>query len=271
MIGALAARELKIPLIYHVHSPVGRDSTRSFQNILNTWVEKLSLKMVTKMICVSNSLADYMADLGHDRNKICVVSNGVPAAEQLPERDLPGATWTIGTMALFRPRKGTEILLEALALLKQQGVDVKVRAVGPFETPEYEEEIMLIVKRLGVGDQIEWTGFQTDVNSQLQQMDLFVLPSLFGEGLPMVVLEAMAQGVPVVASRVEGIPEAIRDGVDGLIFEPGNAADLAEKIASLVGDGQRWAGMSSSALHRQRNHLSDTSMARGVAEVYASL
>ena len=91
MIGALAARELKIPLIYHVHSPVGRDSTRSFQNKLNTWVEKLSLKMVTKMICVSNSLADYMADLGHDRNKICVVSNGVPAAEQLPERDLPGA------------------------------------------------------------------------------------------------------------------------------------------------------------------------------------
>ena len=118
---------------------------------------------------------------------------------------------------------------------------------------------------------IHWTGFQTDVNAQLQQMDLFVLPSLFGEGLPMVVLEAMAQGVPVVASRVEGIPEAVRDGVDGLIFEPGNAKDLAEKIVSIFGDDQRWAKMSASALQRQREHLSDVSMARGVAGVYESL
>ena len=271
MIGALAARKLSTPLIYHVHSPVGRDSTRSFQNTLNTWVEKLSLKMVSKIVCVSTSLANYMEELGHDPQKICVVNNGVPAVDEMPERNVPGERWTIGTMALFRPRKGTEILLEALSILKKQEINVDVRAVGPFETPEYEEEIQLIVKELGVGDHIHWTGFQKDVNAQLQQMDLFVLPSLFGEGLPMVVLEAMAQAVPVVASKVEGIPEAVRDNIDGLIFEPGNAADLAEKIASLVGDNQRWSKMSKSALERQRQHLSDISMARGVAEVYAGL
>ena len=271
MIGALAARRMTIPLIYHVHSPVGRDSTRSLQNTLNTWVEKLSLKMVRKMICVSGSLAAYMEELGHDPQKICVVNNGVPVIHGLPERDVPGECWTIGTMALFRPRKGTEVLLEALSILKKQDINVDVRAVGPFETPEYEEEIKLIVKKLDIGDRIRWTGFQKDVNAQLQQMDLFVLPSLFGEGLPMVVLEAMAQGVPVVASKVEGIPEAVRDNIDGLIFEPGNAADLAEKIASIFGDAQLWANMSISALERQREHLSDVSMARGVANVYNSL
>lgn len=99
-------------------------------------------------------------------------------------------------------------------------------------------------------------------------MDLFVLPSLFGEGLPMVVLEAMAQAVPVVASRVEGIPEAVRDEVDGLIFEPGDALSLASKIISIYGNNFRWKSMSDSSVKRQREKLSDISMAQGVAQVY---
>ena len=118
---------------------------------------------------------------------------------------------------------------------------------------------------------IEWTGFQTNVNEQLRKMDLFVLPSLYGEGLPMVVLESMANAIPVVASRVEGIPEAVRDGVDGLIFEPANAKDLAEKLESLVGDVDRWKSMSASSLERQQTELSDISMARGVATIYDEL
>ena len=146
-----------------------------------------------------------------------------------------------------------------------------LRAVGPFETPEYEAEVMSRVSALGIGDMIEWTGFQTNVNEQLRQMDLFVLPSLYGEGLPMVVLESMANAIPVVASRVEGIPEAVRDGVDGLIFEPADPQDLAQKLESLIGDTSRWQTMSESSVERQRTELSDLSMARGVANVYDEL
>ena len=102
-------------------------------------------------------------------------------------------------------------------------------------------------------------------------MDLFVLPSLYGEGLPMVVLESMANAVPVVASDVEGITEAVRDGVDGLIVEPGNADDLATKLRTLIGDTKRWESMSQSAFARQREELSDVSMARGVATVYDAI
>jgi len=127
------------------------------------------------------------------------------------------------------------------------------------------------VADLDVGDMIDWMGFQTDVNQQLRAMDLFVLPSLYGEGLPMVVLESMANAIPVVASRVEGIPEAVRDGVDGLIFEPADANDLAQKLKSMLGDKKRWRTMSDSAVERQRNELSDISMTRGVAAVYDEL
>ena len=271
LIGQLAARKLGCPLVYHVHSPVGRDSDRGFVNKLNTMMEAWSLKKVDRLICVSNSLSQYMQELGNPADKITVVSNGVQAIDDLPVREEPTDPWTIGTMALFRARKGTEVLLKALAILKQENINVRLRAVGPFETPEYEKEIMQQVDQLGVGDMIDWMGFQTDVNLQLRAMDLFVLPSLYGEGLPMVVLEAMANAVPVVASRVEGIPEAVRDGIDGLIFEPADANDLANKLKSMIGDKQRWRAMSESSLERQRNELSDISMTRGVAAVYDQL
>lgn len=271
LIGQLAAKRIGCPLVYHVHSPVGRDSERGLSNRINAMIETWSLKKVDRMICVSSSLAGYMAELGHPQEKIVVVSNGVQAIQDLPNRDEPGEHWMIGTMALFRPRKGTEVLLDALAILKKENLNVRLRAVGPFETPEYESDIMQQVERLGVGDMIDWMGFQTDVNLQLRKMDLFVLPSLYGEGLPMVVLEAMANAVPVVASRVEGIPEAVRDGIDGLIFEPGDPQDLASKLRSMIGDQKRWKAMSASAVERQRAELSDVSMARGVAEVYQSL
>ena len=271
LIGQLAARKVGCPLVYHVHSPVGRDSERGFTNRLNTMIETWSLKKVDRMICVSSSLAGYMAELGHPKDKIVVVSNGVQAIDDLPARSEPQDPWTIGTMALFRPRKGTEVLLNALAILKKESVQVRLRAVGPFETPEYENEIMEQVSRLGIGEMIDWMGFQTNVNEQLRKMDLFVLPSLYGEGLPMVVLESMANAIPVVASRVEGIPEAVRDGVDGLIFEPGDAQDLADKLKQMIGNSQQWKAMSESSVQRQRDELSDVSMARGVAEVYNKL
>lgn len=271
LVGRLVAKRTRRPLVYHVHSPVGRDSERKFHNFINTVLEKWSLKQVQKMICVSNSLMGYMQEIGHSPGKLAVVQNGVPVVEDLPNRSAPEGRWTIGTMALFRPRKGTEVLLDALAELKTRGCDVHLRAVGPFETPEYKTEVLFRVQQLGLEDSITWTGFQRNVNRQLEKMDLFVLPSLYGEGLPMVVLESMACGVPVVASRVEGIPEAIRDNEDGLIFDPGNSHDLADKLESLITAKDRWLPMRDSALQRQREQLSDVSMARKVAAIYDAL
>ena len=273
LIGSIAAKVTGVPLVYHVHSPTGRDSNRGLKNWINTQVEMWSLRQVDCMICVSNSLMNYMASLGHPALKLTVVSNGVAAINDLPPRNAPAAnaTWTLGTMALFRPRKGVEVLLEALAILQTRGIRVHLRAVGRFETPEYEAEVMQFVQKLGIEDMITWTGFQTNVNEQIRMMDLFILPSLYGEGLPMVVLESMANAIPVAASNVEGIPEAVRDGIDGLIFEPGNAEDLADKVGSMVGDSARWTEMSQSAYNRQRTSLSDISMAEGTSEVYRSL
>jgi glycosyltransferase involved in cell wall biosynthesis len=268
LVGRLAAALAGVPLVHHLHSPTASDSTRGRQDRFNAWVERLSLTGVSGVIAVSHSLADYARAQGIASARISVVANGVPPRGPLVDRAPPRATWTLGTVALFRPRKGLEVLLDALALLRSQGLDVNLRAVGDFETADYEQKIKAQVARLGIGERVHWVGFTQDVPAELARMDLFVLPSLFGEGLPMVILEAMATGVPIVGTRVEGVPEAIRDGQDGLIARPNDPEDLARVIARYVSGQADWSQIRANAHRRQAERFSDRSMAKGVAEVY---
>ena len=271
MAGSLVARKTGCPLVYHVHSPVGRDSTRSFINRINQIVESWSASQVSHFICVSDSIRQYMTELGYSPENMTTVANGVAIVDNVPNRSTPSGTWTLGTTALFRPRKGTECLLEALSMLRKRDMDVRLLAVGPFETEEYELKIKTLAKKLQVEDLIEWTGFVNDVDAYFQRMDAFVLPSLFGEGLPMVLLESMAIGTPVISAEVEGVNQAIRADQDGLIFEPGEAGKLADCVSDSIQGKHDWQAIRSSALQRQRDGFSDTSMARGVADIYDRL
>ncbi len=268
LIARLVAGLAGVPMVYHVHSPTSRDSTRPWLNRVNEVIERTSLWRVAGMITVSQSLGHHMRRQGYDAERIFVVPNGVPATDSCRTPELPHGSWQLGSVALFRPRKGLEVLLDALAILKQRGVAVRLRAVGPFETPEYEARIHQQVQHLSLTDDIDWVGFTSDVTSELARMDLFVLPSLFGEGLPMVVLEAMAAGVPVIGTRVEGVPEAIDDGVNGIVAQPGDPTDLANGIQSIVSGRINWSIMRQRALETHAKQFSATQMARGVAAVY---
>jgi len=266
-VGSLAAERAGVPLVYHVHSPTARDSTRRLQNFVNARLERWSTRNAARLIAVSPSLVRGMREQGFAANQVTYVPNGVPSLD-LPPRQKPAGTLTLGMVALFRPRKGVEILLEALAALRSRGVDVRLRAVGPFETLEYESEVKGLVDRLGVGEAITWTGFVEDIAAELKQMDLFVLPSLFGEGLPMVVLEAMAAGLPVVASHVEGVPEAICHREEGLLVEPGSVSQLAIAIEEIVDGPLDYLELSSNARQRHAECFSAQAMAADVANVY---
>lgn len=268
LVGSVVSAMTGVPLVYHAHSPTSNDSTRRWRNRFNGTVERMCLRRVSRIVAVSQAMGDHIAAEGFDRDRITVVPNGVPMLDSLPSRATPTGPWTLGVVALFRPRKGIEILLEAMARLREEQIPVRLRAVGTFESPEYEVEIRSLVRRLDLIKQVEWTGFTRDVTTELRKMDLFVLPSLFGEGLPMVVLEAMAAGVPVVASRVSGIPEVIRHAREGILVEPADPDSLAREIAALADGRYDWAKMREDAYKRQEMHYSDRAMAEGVAVVY---
>lgn len=269
MIAAIACQFAKIPWVYHVHSPASRDSNRSLTNHLNAAIEKFSLRNCQHLITVSESLRLDCIRRGADQERVTVVHNGVPGVRP-PRESTPtvGSRWTLGMIALQRPRKGLEIALQAVAALKSK-FDLLLRIIGPFETDHYESEIFALIDELQIRDNIERVGFTDDVPAELSKLDAMVLPSLFGEGLPMVVLEAMAAAVPVIATRVEGTPEAVTDGVEGLLAEPRDSESFAEKIAELVSGKHDWTTMSEAAYERHARDFSDTAMAGNTAKVYA--
>jgi glycosyltransferase involved in cell wall biosynthesis len=271
LIGRLAAALANVPVVYHVHSPTVRDSTRPLRNRVNHWIERISLANIRALIPVSHSLAQHMVQSGYSDQIVHTVPNGVPKSRSQRNSIPPSSTWTFGMVALFRPRKGLEVLLDALALLKLKSHRVCLLAIGPFETPRYEAEILARVRELGLQDSIEWTGFTSDVQSQLRRLDALILPSLFGEGLPMVVLEAMAAGVPVVASNTEGVPEVITDRVNGLLSQPGDPKDLARCMQMLVDKEIDWQQLRDNASKTHADCFSDDVMAERVARIYRQL
>ncbi len=269
LITSILAMRTGLPWVYHVHSPTARDSTRGFVNRLNQLIERYSIRNCQQLITVSRSLRREMLRLGVPRSRLAVVPNGVPAIEPIDATARLGdSSWRLGMIALMRPRKGVEVALEAMKLLKDRGLPVSLELIGGFETEGYQRQTFELLERLELSDCVHWSGFTNDVPSVIRRLDAMLLPSLFGEGMPMVVLEALAAGVPVVATSVEGTPEVVRDGIEGFLAEPASAVSLSEKIALLTRDRSAWSAMSQRALTRHRESFSDERMTQRVARLY---
>jgi glycosyltransferase involved in cell wall biosynthesis len=236
--------------------------------VRNSLVERMSLRGASRLIAVSGSLEQDLLARGYDTARVRRVPNGVPVGECVRRPFRVGEPLMLGMVALFRPRKGVEVLLDAIRQLTTTGVDVRLHAVGPFESAAYECSVRQKVADLGLTERVEWTGFRSDIAAEFRRMHVFVLPSLFGEGMPMVVLEAMAAGLPVVSTRVEGIPEVVRDGQDGIVVDAADASALALAIRRFAHGDASTSAMGDSGWHRQRERYSDRAMAGRVAGIY---
>ena len=122
--------------------------------------------------------------------------------------------------------------------------------------------------RLAINDRVQWIGFTNAVPAELARIATLALPSLFGEGLPMVVLEAMAAGLPVVATRCEGTAEAILHRETGLLVEPGSVSQLTDALEELAAGQIEYEATSIAARERHADRFSAEAMARQVAAVY---
>jgi glycosyltransferase involved in cell wall biosynthesis len=143
--------------------------------------------------------------------------------------------WRIAWAGRMAPEKGLATLLRAVTLLVATGRDVRLSLIGDGpERPRLEAQ----ARTLGITDSISWEGYVGERErfvAMLRESDLFVLPSLT-EGVPKVLLEAMACGLPVVASAVGGIPALLDDGDRGRLLRAGDEIDLAAAIRSVLED-----------------------------------
>ena len=268
LVGGLASKITGVPMVHHIHGQTSSEVSRHLFGKFSAAVESWSIRHAARTIAVSASSYQYALRQGFDPDHLSLVPNGVPADPSAASRTAPVADWTIGSIALFRPRKGVETLMEAIARLRNHQLPVTLRLIGGFETAAYESHLRQLADRLQLSSAVTWVGFSSDVQAELAKVDVMVLPSLLPEGLPMAVIEAMAGGVPVVASRVDGIVDVIDGEQDGLLFEPGNSDSLANELARLISGEVDYASLRDNAIRRHAESYSDHGMAASVARIY---
>lgn len=189
------------------------------------------------------AVGDYVRrHLRQPAHRLHVVPNGVD-----PERFRPSASrgrsgMTAVWLGVMNPVKRLEVLLHALA--ETRGVSLRLVGTGPTR-----DGVSRTVRDLGLSGRVTMCGFVDDPAPVFAGGDVFVLPSA-AEAFPLALLQAMASGLPVIASRVGGIPELVRDGVDGLLVPADDPAALAGALRTLAGDGRARAEMGRRARER---------------------
>ena len=171
----------------------------------------------------------------------------------------------ISCVSRLRPRKGHKYLIEALELINKKLKNVEVWIVGEGEMREaLEKQVKASSCR-----NIEFLGERNDVAKLLSQSDIYVLPTT-SDTLPIAIIEAMFANKAIITTNVGGIPEIIQDQQTGLIVEPGDAQQLAEKLLLLLNDPELRDNLAENAKAFAKKYLTDKIMAEKVEEIYQS-
>lgn len=239
-----AGSRLGFPVALVVHANVFSHPRGTYDPRLMSFYRKVSPRACRKaswVVAVSGSLAAASVRLGARAERVVVVPNGLDAAEIGLDGPLPGAGRrdSGGPLALLYVgrlgvEKGVGVLVEAAGLLRSRGIAFTLRLVG--EGP-LRARLERQARALGLGEVLSFAGPlpRRALGPVYAAADLTCVPSL-SEGQGVVVLESLLAGTPVAGAAVGGIPEMIRDGVDGLLVEPGRAAAWAEAIGRVAGD-----------------------------------
>jgi glycosyltransferase involved in cell wall biosynthesis len=229
------------------------------------WQQRVAARSVHRYVAVARAVADQLIGSFHvPSDRVEVIHNGIPVERFAGTTDRPRDDGdrrpTVLTVARLDAQKGLGFLLEAIASIP----DARLLLAGDGEERAALHERAV---RLGVSERIAFLGHRTDVPELLARCDLLVLPSLY-EGFPLVVLEAMAAGRPVVATAVGGTPEAVVDGVTGHLVPPGDVTALANAIRSVLSDPVRREAMGSAGRERVTRLFSVETMVEGYRRAY---
>jgi glycosyltransferase involved in cell wall biosynthesis len=173
----------------------------------------------------------------------------------------------LGTAGRLIPRKGVEFLLSAAATLQDEFPNLRVEIAGSGPQRPYLEQTSA---RLRLTEHVKFLGWIDDLRSVLPRWDIFVMPSL-EEGFPIAALEAMAAGLPVVASGVGGVPELVEDGKTGWLIPPGDVEALAARLRHLLRSPEEQLRMGANARARVRDHFSLAQMTENFGKLYDEL
>jgi len=266
VLGRGAAWWSGIPVaVHHLHTI---DTTLRKKHLR---LERFLARLSERVLCCSAAVETHAThDLQIPGRLLTVVPNGIdppPRASREDALELLGrpAAPIVGCVGGLAPHKGQAVLLRAIGRLPGGGPGPTLVFVGEGpDRPGLEAEASV----LGGGARILFTGERADARHLLPAFDVAVVPSIEREGFGLAALEAMDAGVPVVASRVGGLPEVVQDGRTGLLVPPGDPAALAAAIARLLARPQERGELGAEGRRRVESRFRAAPMARRIEEVY---
>ena len=272
--GIMAAHGARIPAICHLRAL----STRTgYDRMISRWLRGF--------ICISRAVDRHQRTLGGRSDPSWVVYNGIDPDEYVagptgPDREtlrrelgLAPDDFVVGCLGRIRPWKGQHILLEALALLHRRYPRIKGLIVGLPEVHEmvYGDAMRELARELGLGERVVFAGYRRDVPDVLRCMDLMAHTSVRPEPFGRVIIESMAAGTPVVATDAGAVPEIVRDGQEGLLVPPDDAAALAaaiERVHNRPEEAKSWVAAGERVV---RERFTVAHYVQGIEKVYEEL
>lgn len=228
-----------------------------------------------QVVAVSAFVGNYLAEAGVPRAAIAVVPTGVDIARYTEagpgtlraELGLDADSVLIGTVAILRKKKGHTETIEAAHRVIERFPNAHFVFAG--DGPQ-SENLARRIDELGLRERVHLLGLRRDVVNVLKSLDIFVLPT-YQEALGTAFIEAGASGCPVIGSAVDGVPEVVRDGENGLLVPAKDSDALAAAILQLLADGDRRRAMGAAGVRLARECFSREVMAAGMEAVYCRL
>lgn len=241
---ALLAGDARPPIVVHTfHGHVLKGYFGPARTAFFRQVERSLARSSDVLVAVSPEVRDELVEQGvAPRDKFAVIRLGIPLEDRLGGETadldyrqlygIPRGAFVIGWVGRMTGVKDTGAVLEIVRATRERGVDAVLCMVG--DGPD-RGRLEQLAHDLGIARATYFAGYQSDVAGFYRLFDAFVLPSV-NEGTPVSAIESLASGTPVVANRVGGVPDVVRDGVDGFLVEPGDTESAADRLAQLAAD-----------------------------------
>ncbi|MFN6129014.1 MAG: glycosyltransferase [Planctomycetota bacterium] len=274
VVAAQSTARTRIPHVSHIVDRRNWQQSRGLLNRLRRYVTKRSLdKSRSQFLAVSQAAADFASQtLGISPQRIQVAYNAIEPSEfaRIPDSQ----AWTrdtnlrLGIAARMEPEKGHEFAIRAMPILKEKGIACQLCITG--EGPQ-KRELESLVHRLQLSDCVKFVGWVPDVAGFLDEIDVFLVPSIDSEGLPTTILEAMSAARFVVATDVGGAKEAIVPGVNGMIIKPRDPGAIAAAITRLHEDRDAAGKMAEAGREHVRTKFAMKQMLDIVEQTYCNM
>jgi glycosyltransferase involved in cell wall biosynthesis len=268
-----------VPVAKLARVPIVLASIRDQGDILTPLQKRIQRWCCRFADCIlvnAEAIREKLVEDGYDPSRIVVIRNGIRLAALQRVRNsaaarerwgVPVSARLVTVFSRLNPMKGLEYFLEAAVILARRFPDAHFVVTGDGAI---RQNLEARARSLGIANRVTFTGFRTDIPDLLAETSVSVLPSL-SEGLSNTLLESMAAGVPVVATRVGGNPEVVEDGVSGLLVPPRDAASLAETAGRLLEDEALASRLGRAGMQRVADLFSVESSVRQTERFYFQL